>query len=162
MVQASSVNSKNIKATAVGKNNTNAVEASNSEAKYWAEQAKKYANDASQYEGTVNDLYEEIQTESSTALMEIQEAKEKAIEEIEQKGEIGNVPTKVSQLENDANYISSNDSLIVKKISQEDYNNLEEKDPNTLYVVLTNMLIWGTSLWGTGMWELNNGELSGD
>lgn len=160
MVNASSANNR-IKATAVAKNRVNQVEASNSEAKYWAEQAQEAVNDVNQIKIDTDTLYSQIQTSTTKALSDIDTAKEEAIKEISDKSQTGDIPTKVSQLENDANYLSANDTIKVKKISQEEYNNLSTKDPNTMYVVLTNLLVWGTSLWGTGLWELGDDELSG-
>lgn len=161
MVNASSANNR-IKAKAVAKNRVNEVEASNSEAKYWAQQAEQYANTVNDIKDDTDELYSQIKASANKALTDIDAAKEEAIEEILEKGQTGDIPTKVSQLENDANYLSANDTLKITKISQEEYNKLATKDPNTMYVVLTNLLVWGTSLWGTGLWELGNGELSGD
>lgn len=46
--------------------------------------------------------------------------------------------------------------LTVQKITQAEYNALETKDPNTLYVITTRFLVWGTSLYGNGLWGLND------
>lgn len=160
MVLASSTNKKNIRVNAVAKNIKNEVDASNSQAKYWAEVAENAANNAGTSETNAEKIYNDIAGAKDGVLAEIDEAKVKAIEEIESKGNTGNIPTKVSELENDANYLSGNDTIKVRNISQEDYNNLKEKDGNTLYIVLSSLLVWGTSLWGSGNWELGDGELS--
>lgn len=174
MVQASSINNKKtIRVNAVAKNARNAVEASNSTAKYWAEIAQTAATSAGTSETNAEKIYNdiagakdgvlaEIDEAKDGVLAKIDEAKEAAIEEIENKGNIGDVPTKVSELENDVGYLSDQDTIKVKSITQEDYNDLTEKDSNTLYVILSSLLVWGTSLWGTGNWELGDGELSGD
>lgn len=162
MVLASSTNKKNIRVNAVAKNIKNEVDASNSQAKYWAEVAENAANNAGIAENSIADIYNKITGAADSVLQEIEESKQKAIEEIESKGDVGNVPTKVSQLENDADYLSGKDTIKVKNITQEDYNNLAEKDSNTLYIILSSLLVWGTGLWGTGNWELGDGELSGD
>lgn len=161
MVNANSVNN-NIKAKAVAKNKINQVEASNSEAKYWAQQAEQSVNEIEQVKTDASELHLEIQNSAAGALSDILAAKNAALEEISHKSEVGDVPTKVSQLENDANYLSANDTIKVKKVTQEEYDNLAQKDPDTMYVVLTNLIVWGTSLWGSGLWGLGDGELSGN
>jgi hypothetical protein len=59
------------------------------------------------------------------------------------------------------NYIDNNASggtsgISIQKITQEDYNALAEKDENTLYIISTKFLIWGSAAWGVGTWGLQD------
>ena len=64
----------------------------------------------------------------------------------------------MSELVNDKNYLSSNDTIKVQEIEQDEYNNLAVKDPNVLYIICTQFLIWGTASWGVGTWGLQDAE----
>ena len=81
----------------------------------------------------------------------------------EAKDFIKNKPTKLSQFTDDLGtspshshnqYLEKNDTIKIQEITLEDYNALENKDMNTLYVVCTEFLVWGSSSWGVGRWSL--------
>lgn len=50
----------------------------------------------------------------------------------------------------------SSSGITVKKVTQDEYNALATKDANTLYIITTRFLVWGTSLYGNGLWGLND------
>lgn len=157
MVLASSTNNKrNIRVNAVAKNIKNEVDASNSQAKYWAEVAENAANNAGISETNTTNIYNKISNAADDIIEQINKSKDEAIAEIENKGQTGNIPTKVSELENDAEYLSAKDTILIKKVTQEEYDNLEIKDSNTLYIVLNSLLIWGVGLWGISRWGSKN------
>nr|DAX39331.1 MAG TPA: hypothetical protein [Caudoviricetes sp.] len=157
MVQANSANN-NIRVKATTKTvANNAVETSNSQAKQWADVAKSYAESAQTSEQNVNSASAQIAQAASSALSQITESKNTAISEIEKLyPDVAGKITKVSELENDAGYLTENDTIKVQSITQEAYNELKKKDNNTLYIIYSHFLIWGTSLWGTGIWGLND------
>ncbi len=157
MVLVSSTNNKkNIRVNAVAKNIKNEVDASNSQAKYWAEVAENAANNAGNSETNTTNIYNKISNAADDIIEQINKSKDEAIAEIENKGQTGNIPTKVSELENDAEYLSAKDTILIKKVTQEEYDNLEIKDSNTLYIVLNSLLIWGVGLWGISRWGSKN------
>ena len=41
-------------------------------------------------------------------------------------------------------------------ISQDDYDDLVDKDSSTLYIITTRFLVWGTAAWGRGVWSLQD------
>ncbi len=41
-------------------------------------------------------------------------------------------------------------------ISQADYDALVTKDSDTLYIITTRFLVWGTAAWGRGVWSLQD------
>ena len=78
---------------------------------------------------------------------------------------IKNKPTKLSDFTDDLGsspththnqYLKEADTIKVQEISQEEYLALKKKDANTLYVVCTQLLVWGTSAWGVGVWSLQD------
>ena len=78
---------------------------------------------------------------------------------------IKNKPTKLSDFTDDLGsspththnqYLKEADTIKVQEISQEEYLSLKKKDANTLYVVCTQLLVWGTSAWGVGVWSLQD------
>lgn len=157
MVQVNSFNN-NIKVTATAKKTlNNAVEASNSMAKHWADVAKEYAESAEKSEQNADNASNQVEQATTSALNQITECKNTAIEEINKLyPEIGEQVTKVSQLENDAGYLTENDTIKVKHISKDEYNQLPTKDQNTLYIITTHLLYWGTGMWNSEIWGLND------
>ncbi len=78
---------------------------------------------------------------------------------------IKNKPTKLSDFTDNLGsspththnqYLKEADTIKVQEISQEEYLALKKKDANTLYVVCTQLLVWGTSAWGVGVWSLQD------
>ncbi len=41
-------------------------------------------------------------------------------------------------------------------ISQDDYDELDPPDSDTLYIITTRFLVWGTAAWGKGVWGLQD------
>lgn len=78
---------------------------------------------------------------------------------------IKNKPTNLSNFIDDlgsspththAQYLKEAETLKVQEITLEDYLELKKKDADTLYVVCTEFLIWGSSSWGIGIWGLQD------
>ena len=47
-------------------------------------------------------------------------------------------------------------ALFLKFDTQEDYDDLVDKDSSTLYIITTRFLVWGTAAWGRGVWSLQD------
>lgn len=78
---------------------------------------------------------------------------------------IKNKPTKLTDFTDDLGsspththnqYLKQADTLKVQEITLEDYLKLKKKDTDTLYVVCTEFLVWGSASWGIGIWGLQD------
>lgn len=50
----------------------------------------------------------------------------------------------------------SSSGVTILPITEADYRDLAVKDPNTLYLITTGFLVWGTSAWGSSLWSLGD------
>lgn len=66
------------------------------------------------------------------------------------------VQDKINEIIDNLGSGGGSSNITILPISQSDYNALVEKDPNTLYIITTRFLVWGTSLYGNGLWGLSD------